>query len=352
MFQKKFTSFVLSFVIIFVLCSFVFTVVRAEEPEELWRFETDARVISSPGLDGNGIYVGNNGEKVFGLNHDGNEKWTVEVNGYVRTQPLLQEDTLYVATNRGFLYSLNKENGNINWKKEIERNTVLGNPRIKNDTIYIGSDYSVVALTPEGERLWTYDVGNVNYIPVSFALSEDKIFVGTVTGFVEIIDTNEGQLIDSFEVTLGESLERPLIDEDGTIYISSDNGNIYSLTENGEINWKYETGRRINLTRPVFDDDDNIYVGYDNMLFVINRDGTKRWSYELEEGSFITAGITTTVEGLIFLGSDAGNLHALDNDGELLWTYQTEREINSTPEVYNNVVYFGNNEGAIFALRY
>ena len=71
--------------------------------------------------------------------------------------------------------------------------------------------------------------------------------------------------------------------------------------------------------------------------------------------TFTTGGWVLTaplvVEGVVYVGSDDGNLYALVADsGELLWSFATGDVIRSIPTVFDGTVHFGSNDNHLYAL--
>ncbi|MDE2843988.1 MAG: PQQ-binding-like beta-propeller repeat protein [Chloroflexota bacterium] len=71
--------------------------------------------------------------------------------------------------------------------------------------------------------------------------------------------------------------------------------------------------------------------------------------------SFPTGGWVVTApaaaEGMVYAGSDDGNLYALSADtGELQWSFATGDVIRSTPTVADGKVFFGSNDNHLYAL--
>src|SRR5688572_24015920 len=54
---------------------------------------------------------------------------------------------------------------------------------------------------------------------------------------------------------------------------------------------------------------------------------------------------------MVFAGSYDKNFYAFDAvTGEIKWKFTTGEKINSTPSINNNIVYFGSNDGHLYAL--
>jgi len=89
------------------------------------------------------------------------------------------------------------------------------------------------------------------------------------------------------------------------------------------------------------------HVGVYNAPAIHVLDGVK-WKFKAE-GAVTTS--PALVDGLIYFGSQDGNLYALNSEsGEKVWSFHTEKPINSSPAVSNGVVYFQSNDGFSYAL--
>ncbi len=73
-----------------------------------------------------------------------------------------------------------------------------------------------------------------------------------------------------------------------------------------------------------------------------------KWKFKAE--SYITTS-PALANGLLYFGSDDGNLYALDSEsGTELWRFHTEKPVNSSPAVSNGIIYFQSNDGFTYAL--
>ena len=72
---------------------------------------------------------------------------------------------------------------------------------------------------------------------------------------------------------------RPVVDQDGIIYVGSTDGNIYALDQmDGKVVWQYPTGGPV-VSSPVLGPDGTIYTGSDDAkLYALNPDGSLLWS--------------------------------------------------------------------------
>ncbi|WP_423961988.1 PQQ-binding-like beta-propeller repeat protein [Candidatus Binatus sp.] len=106
--------------------------------------------------------------------------------------------------------------------------------------------------------------------------------------------SNNGKLKWAF-ATDGAVVTAPAIGADGTIYIGSDDHNLYAVKPDGTRRWKFETGNNVQLSSPAIGSDGTIYFGSDDgNLYAVSPDGTQKWK-------FATGG---TVESSPAIGTD------------------------------------------------
>ncbi len=93
-----------------------------------------------------------------------------------------------------------------------------------------------------------------------------------------------------------------------------------------------------------------VYVGSnDGNLYALDAaSGSKKWIYHT--GASISSS-PAVINGMVYVGSDNGNLYALDAaSGSKKWFYQTGNDIFSSPAVVNGMVYVGSWDGNLYAL--
>jgi len=124
------------------------------------------------------------------------------------------------------------------------------------------------------------------------------------------IDTSANTGTLKWSYTTGNSINSsPAIGADGTIYVGSEDGNLYAINPNGGLKWSYTTGSWIESS-PAIGADGTIYVGsYDNKLYAINPNGTLKWSYTT--GNYIFSSPAIGADGTIYVGSHDYNLYAI-----------------------------------------
>ena len=75
---------------------------------------------------------------------------------------------------------------------------------------------------------------------------------------------------------------------------------------------------------------------------------TKKWSFKTNGKIFSSA---VVVNDVIYFGSDDGYLYAIDSEGKLKWKFKSDGRICSSPAVKDSVVYFNNYKGMFYAIN-
>ena len=73
-----------------------------------------------------------------------------------------------------------------------------------------------------------------------------------------------------------------------------------------------------------------------------------RWTFQTEGAVWGTA---TVNNGIVYIGSDDGNLYAIDaNTGNLKWKFPTEGLVRSHPAILNNLVFITSDDGYLYGI--
>jgi outer membrane protein assembly factor BamB len=155
----------------------------------------------------------------------------------------------------------------------------------------------------------------------------------------------------------------------GTIFIGSDDGNLYSLnSETGNINWKFKTNGIIRC-KPAVEGEAVYFASDDGFLYSLDsKTGAKNWEFNI--GNKIQRVLPSLANApgdvywdymqsspcvnneTIYIGSGDGRLYAVDIlNGTLKWRVKTGNIIRSSPCVYDGAVYVGSFDGFIYAFN-
>jgi outer membrane protein assembly factor BamB len=148
----------------------------------------------------------------------------------------------------------------------------------------------------------------------------------------------------------GLILSAPAISLEGTIYVGSDDGNLYAIDKGGKKKWQFPTGARIEGS-PAINAFGTVHVGsVDQKIYAINADGSKKWELLLNGAISSTPAIAG--DGTVFVGDQNGNFYAITPGGQKKWEFRGRGDILSSPAVgADGSVYFGTGAGHMYALR-
>ncbi|MEP7107181.1 MAG: PQQ-binding-like beta-propeller repeat protein [Ferruginibacter sp.] len=158
-------------------------------------------------------------------------------------------------------------------------------------------------------------------------------------------------------------LSTPVISEN-TVYVGGLDSVLYAMDiQTGKVTWKFPTGGEIRST--VLVDKNQVFlVGGDGTFYSIDK-GTGKLSWKrvfnktamfLGERKYDLADYFNSspvlYNDIIYFGSGDGRINAIRaENGDLLWTFQSDDIIHGTPAVYKEKVYAGSFDGNVYALN-
>ena len=186
--------------------------------------------------------------------------------------------------------------------------------------------------------------GNIASSPIID--TDGTIYISSEDGIVYAINSN---CTEKWNFTIvGRICSTAAIDFDGTIYIGSMDQNLYAIYPNGTEKWRYKTNTDI-LSSPVIGSDGTIYISSDK-LYAINPNGTKKWSFYT--GNTVSSPAISP-NGTIYVGSDDHNLYAINPNGTKKWSFLTGEDIKySSPAIDSNgTIYVGSEDNKLYAIN-
>jgi len=150
----------------------------------------------------------------------------------------------------------------------------------------------------------------------------------------EFIPESEGEL------SIGATIA-----EDGTIYIGTEEGNLYALTPTGQKKWQ-ATFRSGITALPALGADGTIFIQTENdSVFAINpEDGSRKWVFYAGGGEHSPV---IGPDGTVFVSQD-DTLYALSpSDGQIKWRYGMRQAVAAPPAIdtRSSVIYVTDEDG-------
>jgi len=198
-----------------------------------------------------------------------------------------------------------------------------------------------------GVKKWVVSTGNSIYSSPAIA-SDGTIYIGSNDMNLYAVNPN-GTKKWSFATSGGVS-PSPAIGTDGTIYVGSWDGKLYAINPNGSKKWSFTTQQDIESS-PTIGTDGTIYIGsWDTKLYAVNPNGSKKWAFATngEIHSFPAIG----TDGTLYVGSDDNKLYAINPNGSLKWSFTTGNVVYPAPTIgADGTIYAGSNDHKLYAIN-
>ena len=234
--------------------------------------------------------------------------WEESTDGEITTKPVYFEKNVVVGSLDGYVYALDPLTGTREWRYETG-NDIIDFTIFDNDLVAATTEGKITKLEKDGEKHWDVDLKemfNVSYL-YRVNSNQDSLFAATSEG-------------------------------------------IYKISKSGEVNKIYE----------VESPPTSLAVGSDYVIFAagnkitrINDMGTKQWEEELPSGNFWNSDPTISESGsVVYIGALDNRLHAYHLTGGYgKWSVITGGWVESTPLLADSTVFFGSNDGNVYAVN-
>jgi eukaryotic-like serine/threonine-protein kinase len=306
-----------------------------------WKYKTGAKILSSPLVHGDAIYVGSADHNVYALNRArGDLKWKFETRGAVNSSPAFLDGTVYVGSLDGRLYAIDAETGKEKWHFSTNgerRFTAPGihgaNPR----TEMMADPFDVFLSSP--------------------AISDGVIFFGSGDNNVYAVNAADGK--EKWRFKTGNVVHASPAVANGVVFIGSWDRNMYALDANtGREIWRFQTGNdttiynQVGIASSAAVVNGVVYFGCrDGHFYAVDAStGKQRWSHDNKTGWVIAS--PAVRDGVVYFPtSDGTRFKALDaSTGALKYSVENKAVSFSSPAIVNDVVYFGSSDGWLHAL--
>jgi len=262
------------------------------------------------------------------------------------------------------------------WKYKTN-DGIVSSPSIGRDgTIYFGAgwnfegglDHNLYALNPDGTLKWSFE-GEDGFFSSPAVDEDDTLYISCLDGYLYAVEDwiTEGHLKWKLSLNHHFSLSSPAIGRDGMIYVGSPGFEFFSVYPDGEVNWSYSS-RWCIISSPAIDDNNLLYIGSkDHYLYIFEPDSPNPVNFfssgSFYDGHFLDSSPAIGADGTIYIGSDPyggtgidpvvtpTNFWAINPDGSLKWSFDTEDGVESSPAIGpDGTIYFGSYDSYLYAI--
>ncbi len=256
-----------------------------------------AKVTKKPSLFGISAAVDNrilggialaDGQAFFGLSNGalyaidaatGQDLWHFDADRDIWSTPVVSADTVYVTSLDHHVYALDRATGLPRWQKDMGA-AVAGTPTLHEDRLYVGTFGNILMAldAASGAEVWTYDT--TNWVWDGPALLDNTLYFADVGGTVYALNADEGTVVWPPQKPGGAMRARPAVTED-SLFVGDRSGNLFALDRsNGALRWTKTLKGEI-LVTPVIVDDLVVVAPFAgaNLLEAYATNGDFRWPF-------------------------------------------------------------------------
>lgn len=318
-----------------------------------WTFTTGNTIPSSPAVVDGVVYVGNTDSELHAVNAtDGSYIWNYTVGNQIETGPAVAGGRVFFSSYDDKIWALNTSTGTHLWNFTTN-DDLRSSPLVSNEVVYIGSDdgklYALNAST--GVHLWNYSTGN--FIRSAPSTDGEKVYVTSYAKKVFAINISGNHTWNYTVETIGRNTA---IFENGVVYLA-DSTELHAINaSNGSGLW--------NITIPDIDDvsfcdsavaEGRLFVGTTDVVdsdprvyaFNITNDGSELWHIDVGAQVLSTPAVA---DGRVYFGSNDGRVYAVNaTSGSHIWNYSIGSAVQSSPAIVGGIVYVGSANNKLYA---
>ncbi len=199
----------------------------------------DGELKTSPVVVGDDIYIGSTNGKLYSIGTDKTKNWEFTTGDAVLSSPTYVNKTVLFGSNDGSIYCLNKSNGDLVWKTDLN-NKVISSPTVDehDNSVFIGSDEGNMTCLDvrDGTIKWSHSAGDK--VRSTAALKDKLLAFGSNNGVLYVLNKYTGAEEFTYNpgtVLFNSAITSSPVINGNSLFFGDDSGNMYSLNVN-----KYE----------------------------------------------------------------------------------------------------------------
>lgn len=350
---------------------------RKREPKEhVWSFPADPPGVglpmrNPPAVDSQGRIFLATQKRLYALvERDGKPSllWDYVVGAHVPGRVVVALDgSLRLHAADGLLHAVTPEG------KQLFSPAMVGEPLgwaaplvdRGGNTWISGYEGGLLRVGPDGKLAAKAFFRSKRKLDSAAILVEDVLYVGSEEGYAFALDLSGAKAVNRWNQAIDQGLvggyvnSSPALAADGTIVVAGRDEIVYGFSPTGSTLWTTNVPGQI-LGSPVIDRHGHVYVGVsqsprgeEGKGFLICIDGNSRrvrWQY-----AAAGAVESTPVVGdddIVYVGDNAGVVHAVDNRGEAVWQGAVGSPVRSAGTILApNRLAFGRDDDTLVVLR-
>jgi outer membrane protein assembly factor BamB len=326
-----------------------------------WKFQTGGPITSSPVVAAGMVFVSSTDGYLYAVNVTNGEKiWEFWI-GTDANSPTIAHGKVFITSASGTAYAIDMISGLEVWSKSLGEPAGFGAPLIVGTRVFVNGKQNVFALNEAvGVSLYDVQMPHSNGIAT---LGYDSTYGGGLIVAVVLRGSDIG--LDGFEVRDGagrfwvtvapsgvEEVKTGVTIGDGKTFavVSGTNGTstICGLNDFGMREWERLLDGVTEASAALAYS--TIYVPAGSQFYALDPDnGTIKWSRPLDGEHSVSS--PAVADETVYFGLDNGYVYALDAfNGDLVWSYKTESAVQSSPAISDGLLFVGSDDGNLYAI--
>jgi outer membrane protein assembly factor BamB len=280
------------------------------------------------------LFVGSHDHHLYAVSRDGRMLWRADLGGPIPSTPAWIAGRVLAGADPNRVVCLDASEGRVLWRLDAGADATTGMAMAPDGTLIFGAGSEVFAVTAEGEVRWRFRTEDQVWSTPAVD-DEGTVYVGSQDDHVYAI-ASDGRMRWRYR-TGGDVDASPAIGDDGTIYVGSDDRRVYALRRDGTLRWSTEVEGEVRAP---------IGLGHDGTLYVVvvaprarvvaldSASGGQRWAFEISpspSGARVAGGPLVDRDGFLYFGGADGFVYSLTPDGHLRWFVKTGGRVESEP---------------------
>jgi outer membrane protein assembly factor BamB len=318
----------------------------------------EAQPIPSP--DEQTIYVASLGGELIALaRSDGSVKWRVPLGGRSYATPCVDaKGNVYSASDAKKLFAV-KPDGKIGWTLDLddEGDTACALADAKNEegAIVMAAGKTLYAVTPNGDVAWRFSArGKIFTAP---AIDDrGRVFFGAQDHRAYGVDHGKK----AFAVDLGADVDgSPAIDDDGTVVLGTDGGEVVRLTGDGSAVWSSRVYGYVRGPLSIARGGDvlaGVYGPRSRVVRLDGKTGAEKASFSVPGTGALEFGVhgapLEDSAGQLYFGAQDDLFRAIAPAGNVVFTLRTEGDVDAPGTLLSDgALVVASDDGAVYYLE-
>ncbi|MHB9035465.1 MAG: outer membrane protein assembly factor BamB family protein [Armatimonadota bacterium] len=238
--------------------------------------------------------------------------------------------------------------GLVAWTRQIG-GIGVASPAVGSGRVYVVSGGLLVAMSPNGEQLWSFTCGSTGMSSPAIA-ADGTVYIASTDGYLYAVGSG-GSLVWKKSLQ-GASDCSPAIGSDGTIYVGGSAKKMLAFNRDGTQRFSYLAGGAISSSAAI-GPDGTIYFGCDDgKLYALYSNGSLKWKFSVNPVGAIKSSPAVGSDGTVYVGSMAGYLHAIRSTGTQSWRFSATGAIASSSAIApDGSIIFGSRDGSLYSVN-